>query len=226
MGGVGFWEFDAQNNSNPDDYDVQTAHSTWKEIIVPFTQKFNEVKNGRPLVENCAPGDSRSYDAVIVGSEKAPYYVSAGPGLVASNEGDDLGQSASFISPSTCAELCESTADCNSFSYNINQEGGTCFLKKDAEGPEIWNADGWQTFYKSTGSYDCTEVNKEVNNEGCTFCANDGTCLQCNAGSILFSGEDGFPFCKGCDSIPEAIQGKRYECGGDSGASAGDAQVG
>lgn len=203
--GVAFWEFDPDTSSEPGEYGVQVTHTTWNDIIVPFSQYLDEELKKRPIVENCVPGDTRSYDAVFIGNPSNVYYRSAGVGVLALDEGDDLGETVTSITGEGCAQMCEDQGPCDAFSYNANREGGSCAMKSGSSEETVWNGDGWQTYYRTTGSIQCSLKH-------CAVCSNNDTCLKCSIGRLLFRDASGELSCKKCNEAPEEIKSKRVDC--------------
>eukprot|EP01023_Acetabularia_acetabulum_P041735 TRINITY_DN4088_c0_g1_i1.p1 TRINITY_DN4088_c0_g1~~TRINITY_DN4088_c0_g1_i1.p1 ORF type:complete len:248 (+),score=22.79 TRINITY_DN4088_c0_g1_i1:90-833(+) len=113
-------------------------------------------------------------------------YVHKGFGQLAQNEGETLPnfdnkQFLSNVRPADCAVACNRVGACNSFSYNPNRYGGTCFLKKTADQisqPTITSPQGWTTYWKQS------PVNKKdcfcscENNTYCILCFFDTLCQE------------------------------------------------
>eukprot|EP01025_Chloroclados_australasicus_P033435 TRINITY_DN340_c1_g1_i1.p1 TRINITY_DN340_c1_g1~~TRINITY_DN340_c1_g1_i1.p1 ORF type:complete len:589 (-),score=56.24 TRINITY_DN340_c1_g1_i1:2155-3774(-) len=161
--GVMWWEWENDESSPLKEYDVKTYHSTWNDQIVPNSGTITSLRDYKPLVPNCVPGGTTSFDVVYADGDEFVYYKYL-PKILATSEGETLlgadgAEFAEGISREECASRCESMQpDCTSFAYN---EGfGQCFLKKGESAPDMgfaWNVDGWSTYWRSIGSYgDCT----------------------------------------------------------------------
>ncbi|CAD7704663.1 unnamed protein product [Ostreobium quekettii] len=210
LSGVGFWEFDANNNGDPGKYGVQTTHGTWTDIVLPSSQVLGNMLATLPLVENCLPGEIRAVDALVMDPPSDSYYISAGPNILDAVEGKEISSTSGISTARECAELCDSNRKCAAFAYNPQQEGGVCSIKKrlkkkESSGGSRWNVDGWQTFHRKLGGRVCST-------DGCQFCTEEDVCLKCNSGSLLFRSAGGILACQPCDTAPEAVRAKREEC--------------
>eukprot|EP01025_Chloroclados_australasicus_P051718 TRINITY_DN602_c0_g1_i3.p1 TRINITY_DN602_c0_g1~~TRINITY_DN602_c0_g1_i3.p1 ORF type:complete len:261 (-),score=10.16 TRINITY_DN602_c0_g1_i3:331-1113(-) len=82
-------------------------------------------------------------------------FVGKGPGQVAAYEGVAITTAKgmdglSGVGSIQCAEECLKVTDCDGFSYNPQQDGGKCFLKKDSASGKydtIYSEEGWTFFW-------------------------------------------------------------------------------
>eukprot|EP01023_Acetabularia_acetabulum_P034082 TRINITY_DN31_c0_g1_i2.p1 TRINITY_DN31_c0_g1~~TRINITY_DN31_c0_g1_i2.p1 ORF type:complete len:255 (-),score=34.92 TRINITY_DN31_c0_g1_i2:783-1547(-) len=103
-------------------------------------------------------------------------FSSLGPNKLADFQGDDI-QSFTNVDAKQCANEClAATSDCDGFSYNPQQNGGTCFLKKNSASGKYqtsFNSDGFTFYWKETGT-------RWFTNCYCT-CASSFVCLTCTS---------------------------------------------
>eukprot|EP01023_Acetabularia_acetabulum_P044287 TRINITY_DN4441_c0_g1_i4.p1 TRINITY_DN4441_c0_g1~~TRINITY_DN4441_c0_g1_i4.p1 ORF type:complete len:280 (-),score=23.71 TRINITY_DN4441_c0_g1_i4:430-1215(-) len=119
------------------------------------------------------------------GGKYSTDYVSFGGGKVALVEGQSvLTQSGTDrlvnVDAKNCAEECNAVPQCDGFSYNPQQNQGTCFLKKNSsEGKFITkdSVDGWTFYWKENYMQfesDCFCPCQSL--KVCIMCLDDGTC--------------------------------------------------
>eukprot|EP01023_Acetabularia_acetabulum_P064445 TRINITY_DN833_c0_g1_i10.p1 TRINITY_DN833_c0_g1~~TRINITY_DN833_c0_g1_i10.p1 ORF type:complete len:599 (-),score=110.13 TRINITY_DN833_c0_g1_i10:2247-4043(-) len=211
QGGL-WWEWQYDEKIHTEEYDVKTYQTTWQNVIQPKSYDIKQLVYSKPRVPNCIPGGEYSYEGVVVdfGGNWVSYYISRGKNLLSSDEGETIvvkGQEyISGVSPYQCAASCQRTSECTTFSYNPNQEDGTCYLKRSSGGDVYFNFDGWQTYWRKSGSRGC---NKGVN---CRVCSEEGVCIACKPGYLLQSDENSQAYCKSCNDFSQAIKSSRLEC--------------
>eukprot|EP01023_Acetabularia_acetabulum_P038335 TRINITY_DN366_c0_g1_i10.p1 TRINITY_DN366_c0_g1~~TRINITY_DN366_c0_g1_i10.p1 ORF type:complete len:573 (+),score=105.93 TRINITY_DN366_c0_g1_i10:115-1833(+) len=198
--GTMWWEWENDEAGSLKEYDIKTYHTTWTQQIQPKSYELAMVRDAKPLLPNCIPGDSMSFEALFIdqNTDNFVYYMFR-QNVVASNEGDtfyaDGTEFVQGVSREECASRCESSQpSCTSFAYNV-ENGGTCYLKNgesDSSEGWYWSMDGWSTFWRRVGSYsDCTS------DPNCYACSQEGICILCNQGSTLERSNDPFslPYC-------------------------------
>eukprot|EP01024_Parvocaulis_polyphysoides_P028784 TRINITY_DN25998_c0_g2_i1.p1 TRINITY_DN25998_c0_g2~~TRINITY_DN25998_c0_g2_i1.p1 ORF type:complete len:566 (-),score=68.07 TRINITY_DN25998_c0_g2_i1:747-2444(-) len=197
--GVMWWEWENDEYGPLKEYDIKTFHSTWNDQIVPLSDQIRQIRDSKPLMPNCIPGESVSYEALYVdqqNSEGFVYYMFR-QNVLASNEGEtvyaaDNMEFVTGISSQECASRCESAQpSCSSFSFK--QEDGACYLKTaggQASDGWVWDLEGWSTYWRRQGTYgDCT------NDQNCYACSQENICILCNENYSL-DRENDLPYCR------------------------------
>ncbi|GMH32787.1 hypothetical protein BSKO_00621 [Bryopsis sp. KO-2023] len=140
--GIGFWLFDTRNGRPAEPLDVRTDHSTFTDIISPEGNKLLEELETLPEVEDCMPGETRSYDTVSVDGE---VFITSGRHLVAQDEGESVGEAKAGVTEEECGKACLDEEKCSSFAYMPKEKA--CQLQTGKVGNVAWSPDGWQTYW-------------------------------------------------------------------------------
>ncbi|GMH40607.1 hypothetical protein BSKO_08511 [Bryopsis sp. KO-2023] len=144
--GIGFWEFGIGKRT---DISVSTGDSTWTDIIVPGSQKLLAELQSKGKVQNCVPGEFRSFDAVLSGNGNQ--YITGGAHLEAANPGLIL-LAESSVTLKDCLDICDELDECNAISHGNQQR--ECILYSDGGDQDSlkWSGGGWQTYWKTTSA--------------------------------------------------------------------------
>ncbi|GMH32283.1 hypothetical protein BSKO_00117 [Bryopsis sp. KO-2023] len=214
--GIAFWEYDAAEGAGktPGPYGIRPTHSSWKDVITPFSSVVNDELKNLPLMEHCVPGESRSYDSVFLAEvEKGGfsaevtdgeeiYFTTHGRSTVSNQIGSEVGQPKSGPKDfKECMSICTKTKDCESFRYKPGNPA-TCTFHKVSGKDLVWDMDGWQLFHKKSASTSCASTVKD-----CRYCDENGVCIKCMRGDLIWDYGTDSP---GCPAAGEATADNSY----------------
>ncbi|GMH40609.1 hypothetical protein BSKO_08513 [Bryopsis sp. KO-2023] len=141
--GIGLWEFAIDKRTN---ISVSTEDSTWTDIIVPESQDLVAELKSKDKVQNCVPGEVRSFDAVT--SDNDNQYITAGARLGAANPGSILSLESS-VTLKDCLDICDELDECNAISHGNQQRGCILYSEGGDQDSLKWSGGGWQTYWKT-----------------------------------------------------------------------------